>query len=126
MSTKNRAIGGTEDEFQAALVTYTKAGNKTMAMQRLWNAAYEMGRAAAPREKERVKEARETALEEGRRSGFEEGRQAGERDALTMDMFEVSFAAGKMDGIVTGTPPIENIVSGMLHQQQSRIIFQNI
>ncbi|KAJ7119897.1 hypothetical protein C8R43DRAFT_959968 [Mycena crocata] len=115
MSAKNRAIGGTEDEFQAALVTYTKAGNKTMAMRRLWNAAYEMGRAAAPvrlvvndaatlwqREKERVKEAREIALEEGRQSGFEEGRQAGERDTLTMDVFEVSFAAGKMDGIATG------------------------
>ncbi|KAJ7163437.1 hypothetical protein C8R43DRAFT_946879 [Mycena crocata] len=41
-------ISGTEDEFQATLVTYTKAGNKTMAMRGLWNAAYEMGRAAAP------------------------------------------------------------------------------
>ncbi|KAJ7180367.1 hypothetical protein C8R43DRAFT_1117671 [Mycena crocata] len=115
MSAKNRAIGDTEDEFQAALVTYTKAGNKTMAMRRLWNAAYEMGRGAAPvrlvvndsatlwqREKERVKEARETALEEGRRSGFEEGRQAGEKDALSMDAFEVSFSAGKLDGIATG------------------------
>ncbi|KAJ7489509.1 hypothetical protein FB451DRAFT_1167176 [Mycena latifolia] len=106
MSAKKRAIGDTEDEFQAALATYTKAGNKTIAMRRLWNAAYEIGRAAAPviwvadtatareRESERVEQARQTA--------FEEGRQAGEKDALTMDGFEVSFSAGKMDGIATG------------------------
>ncbi|KAJ6529409.1 hypothetical protein DFH09DRAFT_1412117 [Mycena vulgaris] len=42
----SRAIGDTEDEFQAALVTYTKAGNKTAAMRRLWNAAYETGKSA--------------------------------------------------------------------------------
>ncbi|KAF8190306.1 hypothetical protein K438DRAFT_1971184 [Mycena galopus ATCC 62051] len=104
MSAKKRAIGDTEDEFQAALATYTKAGNKTIAMRRLWNAAYEIGRGAAEviwvadiakeRESERVEQARQTA--------FEEGRQVGEKDALTMDTFEVSFSAGKMDGIATG------------------------
>ncbi|KAF8146949.1 hypothetical protein K438DRAFT_1990064 [Mycena galopus ATCC 62051] len=46
------------------------------------------------RESERVEQARQTA--------FEEGRQVGEKDALTMDTFEVSFSAGKMDGIATG------------------------
>jgi hypothetical protein len=38
MSAKNRAITNTEDKFQAALATYTKAGNKTAVMWRLWNA----------------------------------------------------------------------------------------
>ncbi|KAJ6455215.1 cytochrome P450 [Mycena sanguinolenta] len=104
MSAKKRAIGDTENEFQAALATYTKAGNKTIAMRRLWNAAYEIGQAAAPiiwvadtakeRDSERVEQARQTA--------FEEGRQAGEKAALTMDAFEVSFSAGKMEGIATG------------------------
>ncbi|KAJ6494516.1 hypothetical protein C8R45DRAFT_988287 [Mycena sanguinolenta] len=104
MSAKKRAIGDTENEFQAALATYTKAGNKTIAMRRLWNAAYEIGQAAAPviwvadtakeRDSERFEQARQTA--------FEEGRQAGEKAALTMDAFEVSFSAGKMDGIATG------------------------
>ncbi|KAJ7803808.1 hypothetical protein B0H14DRAFT_2613014 [Mycena olivaceomarginata] len=46
MSAKNPATGGTEDEFQAALVTYTKAGNKMAAMRRLWNTAYKMGKSA--------------------------------------------------------------------------------
>ncbi|KAJ7438249.1 hypothetical protein B0H11DRAFT_2254840 [Mycena galericulata] len=41
-------------------------------------------------------------FEEGRQSGFEEGRRTGEKDALSMDAFEVSFAAGKMAGIATG------------------------
>ncbi|KAJ7485900.1 hypothetical protein FB451DRAFT_1392620 [Mycena latifolia] len=86
MSAKKRAIGDTEDEFQAVLATYTKAGNKTIAMRRLWN--------AAGRESKQVEQARQTV--------FEEGRQAGEKDALTMDAFEVSFSAGKMDGIATG------------------------
>jgi hypothetical protein len=47
MTANKRAIGNTEDEFQAALATYTKAGNKTAAMWRLWNAAYEKGNSAA-------------------------------------------------------------------------------
>jgi hypothetical protein len=33
MTMNKRAIGDTEDEFQAALATYTKAGNKTAAMR---------------------------------------------------------------------------------------------
>ncbi|KAJ6588252.1 hypothetical protein B0H19DRAFT_1098523 [Mycena capillaripes] len=116
MSTKNRATGGTEDEFQAALVTYTKAGNKTAAMRRLWNAAYEMGKSAGDdavfegrmvkeeqvKEKEAVEAAKRAGFEEGRWTGFEEGRQAGEKEASSMDAFEVSFAAGKVAGIATG------------------------
>ncbi|KAJ7441817.1 hypothetical protein B0H11DRAFT_501201 [Mycena galericulata] len=114
MSGKNRATGDTETEFQAALATYTKAGNKTAAMRRLWNTAYEIGRVTAEtatneatvmgKEKmsERVEEAKKMGFEEGRQSGFEEGRRTGEKDALSMDAFEVSFAAGKMAGIATG------------------------
>ncbi|KAJ7259393.1 hypothetical protein C8J57DRAFT_1233744 [Mycena rebaudengoi] len=37
----------TEDAFQAALATYTKAGNKTATMRRLWNNAYEIAKMAA-------------------------------------------------------------------------------
>ncbi|KAJ7337664.1 hypothetical protein DFH08DRAFT_812984 [Mycena albidolilacea] len=103
MSTKNRAIGDTEDKFQAALATYTKAGNKTAAMQRLWNAAYGIGGEGAVASMAATIEcARRMGFEEGQRSGFEEGRQAGEKDALSMDAFEVSFAAGKMSGIAMG------------------------
>jgi hypothetical protein len=103
MSTKNQAIGDTEDEFQAALATYTKAGNKTAVMRRQWNAAYGIGGEGAVASMAATIEcARRMELEEGRRSGFEEGRQAGEKDALSMDAFEVSFAAGKMSGIATG------------------------
>ncbi|KAJ6588041.1 hypothetical protein B0H19DRAFT_1097779 [Mycena capillaripes] len=116
MSAKNRATGGTEDEFQVALVTYTKAGNKTAAMRRLWNAAYEMGKSAGDdavfegrmvkeeqvKEKEAVEAAKRAGFEEGRWTGFEEGRQAGEKEASSMDAFEVSFAAGKVAGIATG------------------------
>lgn len=115
MSAKNRAIGNTEDEFQAALATYTKAGNKTAAMRRLWNAAYEIGRTAAEtaavfgveevkvepvkeKKSKRVEEARTMGFAEGRQAGFEEGRDS----ALTMDTFQVSFEAGKMDGVATG------------------------
>ncbi|KAJ7916847.1 hypothetical protein B0H13DRAFT_1996694 [Mycena leptocephala] len=103
MSTKNRAIDDTEDEFQAALATYTKAGNKTAAMRRLWNAAYGIGgeRAVASMTAT-IKKAGQTGFEEGQQSGFEEGRKAGEKDALSMDAFAVSFSAGKMDGIATG------------------------
>jgi hypothetical protein len=103
MSTKNRAIGDTEDKFQAALATYTKAGHKTAAMRRLWNAAYGIGgEGAVASMAATIERARRMGFEEGRRSGFEEGRQAGEKDALSMDAFEVSFAAGKMSGIATG------------------------
>ncbi|KAJ7319333.1 hypothetical protein DFH08DRAFT_819275 [Mycena albidolilacea] len=48
-----------------------------------------------------IEHARRMGFEEGRRSGFEVGRQAGEKDALSMDTFEVLFAAGKMSGIAT-------------------------
>ncbi|KAJ7315390.1 hypothetical protein DFH08DRAFT_972083 [Mycena albidolilacea] len=117
MSAKNRATGDTEDKFQAALVTYTKAGNKTAAMRRLWNTAYEMGKSAGDdavfegrvakdepmgEKKRKTEEARQMGFEEGRRTGFEEGRQAGERDALSMDVFDVSFGSGKMAGIAMG------------------------
>ncbi|KAJ7084640.1 hypothetical protein B0H15DRAFT_848417 [Mycena belliarum] len=116
MSGKKRAIGDTEDEFQAALATYTKAGNKMIAMRRLWNAAYEIGKSAGDdavfegkvvkyepvKDKKMVKEARQLGREEGRKEGFEAGRQAGEKDALTMDAFQVSFSAGRTDGIATG------------------------
>ncbi|KAJ7802242.1 hypothetical protein B0H13DRAFT_2389732 [Mycena leptocephala] len=73
-------------------------------MRRLWNAAYEMGRSAEvnSRRSEHIEDARQSGFKEGRRSGFEEGRQVGEKTALTMDAFEVSFAAGKMAGIATG------------------------
>ncbi|KAJ7903907.1 hypothetical protein B0H13DRAFT_1882005 [Mycena leptocephala] len=117
MSAKNRAIGDTEDEFQAALTTYTKAGNKTAAMRRLWNAAYEMGKAvaetAAPaalaveevraepvkeKKSKRIEEAKKTGFAEGRQAGFEEGRQS----ALTADAFALSFAAGKTAGLASG------------------------
>ncbi|KAJ7797224.1 hypothetical protein B0H14DRAFT_2912253, partial [Mycena olivaceomarginata] len=49
-----------------------------------------------------IERVRRMGFEEGRRSGFEEGRQAGEKDALSMDAFEVSSAVGKMLGIATG------------------------
>ncbi|KAJ7510590.1 hypothetical protein B0H11DRAFT_1955362 [Mycena galericulata] len=115
MSAKNRATGNTEDEFQAALATYTKAGNKTAAMRRLWNAAYEIGRlatasavlageevrakAAVKGEKSRqIEEAKKISFAEGRQAGFEEGRDS----ALTMDAFEVSFQSGKMAGHASG------------------------
>ncbi|KAJ7513163.1 hypothetical protein B0H11DRAFT_2182398 [Mycena galericulata] len=117
MSVKNRAIGNTEDEFQAALATYTKAGNKTAAMRRLWNAAYEIGRLAAAAtasavlageevrakavkgEKSRqIEEAKKVGFVEGRQAGFEEGRDL----ALTMDAFEVSFQSGKIAGRASG------------------------
>ncbi|KAJ7923982.1 hypothetical protein B0H13DRAFT_1979145 [Mycena leptocephala] len=117
MSAKNRAIGDTENEFQAALVTYTKAGNKTAAMRRLWNAAYEMGRlaaeAAAPAvlaveevSTELVKEKKSKQFEEAKRIGFVEGRQAGFEDgresAMTADAFALSFQAGKTAGLASG------------------------
>ncbi|KAJ6568147.1 hypothetical protein B0H10DRAFT_1041409 [Mycena sp. CBHHK59/15] len=114
MSAKSRAMGDTENEFQAALATYTKAGNKTAAMRRLWNTAYEMGRIAAEaaglgvdeervettkgKRSKRVEEARKTAFAEGRAAGFEAGRDA----ALTADAFEVSFASGKIAGRADG------------------------
>ncbi|KAJ7499302.1 hypothetical protein FB451DRAFT_1204956 [Mycena latifolia] len=115
MSTKKRAIGDTEDEFQAALATYTKAGNKTAAMRRLWNAAYEMGKSAGDdavfegrlakdepvKEKKKVEEARQ--LEEERKEGFQEGRQAAEKEALTLPAFQLSFTAGRMEGLAAGT-----------------------
>ncbi|KAF8158741.1 hypothetical protein K438DRAFT_1860738 [Mycena galopus ATCC 62051] len=103
MSTKNRAIGDTEDEFQAALATYAKAGNKTAAMRRLWNAAYGIGeeRAVASMAAT-IEHARRMGFEEGQRSGFEEGRQAGEKDALSMDVFEVSFQSGNIAGHASG------------------------
>ncbi|KAJ6538154.1 hypothetical protein B0H10DRAFT_2077250 [Mycena sp. CBHHK59/15] len=114
MSTKNRATGDTENEFQAALVTYTKAGNKTAAMRRLWNAAYEMGKSAgddavfegrAVKEKtsDRVKEARLLGLDEGRKEGFVEGWQASEKAASTLPAFQLSFAAGRIEGLAAGT-----------------------
>ncbi|KAJ7499311.1 hypothetical protein FB451DRAFT_1358540 [Mycena latifolia] len=121
MSTKNRAIGDTEDEFQAALVTYTKAGNKTAAMRRLWNAAYEMGRSAAEaatpailvanatmvepvkeKKSKQIEQAKQAGFEEGRQSGFEEGRQFGEKEATSGDKVALSFAAGKTAGLATG------------------------
>jgi len=112
MSAKNRATGNTEDDFQAALATYTRAGNKTAAMRRLWNAAYEMGRLAAEAaasavlavEKAKVElakektskgmeQSRQTGFSEGRQAGFEEGRQIGEK---------LSFAAGRTAGLAMG------------------------
>ncbi|KAJ7204832.1 hypothetical protein GGX14DRAFT_646509 [Mycena pura] len=119
MSAKNRAIGDTEDVFQAALAIYTKAGNKTTAMRRLWNAAYEMGNtaaeAAAPAVlvvneatvqtargnlSKRVEEAKKMGFVEGRQAGFEEGRAL----ALTADAdtFALSFEAGKTAGLASG------------------------
>ncbi|KAJ7468713.1 hypothetical protein FB451DRAFT_1257112 [Mycena latifolia] len=113
MSAKKRATGNTEDEFQAALATYTKAGNKTAAMRRLWNAAYEMGKSAgddavfegrAVKEKtsDKVEEARQSGLEEGRKEGFVEGQKAGEKAALTQPAFQLSFAAGRIEGLAAG------------------------
>ncbi|KAJ7799931.1 hypothetical protein B0H14DRAFT_3491148 [Mycena olivaceomarginata] len=103
MSAKNRATGDTEDEFQAALVTYTKAGNKTAAMRRLWNTAYEMGKSAGD---DAVFEGRaakdEPVGEKKRKIEGSEADGAGERDALSMDAFDVSFGSGKMAGMVMG------------------------
>ncbi|KAJ7354061.1 hypothetical protein DFH08DRAFT_984306 [Mycena albidolilacea] len=78
MTANKRAIDDTEDEFQAALATYTKAGNKTAAMRRLWNAAYEKGKMAA-------------VAAEARRPG-----------AMTVDAVELVFASGKADGMEIG------------------------
>ncbi|KAJ6542554.1 hypothetical protein B0H19DRAFT_1267801 [Mycena capillaripes] len=117
MSAKNRAIGDTENKFQATLATYTKAGNKTAAMRRLWNAAYEIGRlaakVAAPAvlaieevSTELVKEKKSKQFEEVKRIGFVEGRQAGFEDgresAMTADVFTLSFQAGKTAGLASG------------------------
>ena len=99
MSAKSRAIGDTENEFQAALATYTKAGNKTAAMRRLWNAAYMMGGEVAVAA---IQDAKESGFEEGRRSEFEKRRQAGVKEALTADALAVSFASGQIAGIATG------------------------
>ncbi|KAJ7081280.1 hypothetical protein C8R43DRAFT_1052830 [Mycena crocata] len=102
MSTKNRAIGDTEDEFQAALATYTKAGNKTAAMRRLWNAAYLIGcQGAVAVTAAELEQAKQTGFEEGRRSGFEKGHRAGKKD-VNVDAVEVSFAAGKTEGMEQG------------------------
>jgi flagellar biosynthesis/type III secretory pathway protein FliH len=114
MSTKNRAIGDTENEFQAALATYTKAGNKTATMRRLWNAAYEIRKRAAEavlvgeevraeaavkgKKSKQIEEAKKVGFAEGRQAGFEEGRDS----ALTMDTFEVSFRSGKIAGHASG------------------------
>ncbi|KAJ7845138.1 hypothetical protein B0H14DRAFT_3455171 [Mycena olivaceomarginata] len=111
MSTKDRAAGDTEDEFQAALATYTKAGNKTAAMRRLWNVAYEIGRLAVlagkgvevkatvkGKKSRQIEEAKKVGFAEGRQAGFEEGRDS----ALTMDVFEVSFRSGKIVGHASG------------------------
>ncbi|KAJ7817626.1 hypothetical protein B0H14DRAFT_2842024, partial [Mycena olivaceomarginata] len=99
------SAGDTEDEFQAALATYTKAGNKTAAMRRLWNAAYEKGNSAA-REAEavsqRMYEATRKGFMEGRKAGFEEGRRAGEKEAMQLDALEIAFSKGRMEGFSMG------------------------
>ncbi|KAJ7857645.1 hypothetical protein B0H14DRAFT_2750642 [Mycena olivaceomarginata] len=72
-------------------------------MRKLWNAAYGIGgEGAVASMAAMIERARRMGFEEGRRNGFEEGRQAGEKDTLSMDTFEVLFAAGKMSGIATG------------------------
>ncbi|KAJ7312334.1 hypothetical protein DFH08DRAFT_1044856 [Mycena albidolilacea] len=105
MTANKRAIGDTEDEFQAALATYTKAGNKTAAMRRLWNAAYEKGNSVA-REAEaasqRMYEATRKGFVEGRKAGFEEGRRAGEKEAMQLDALEIAFSKGRMEGFSMG------------------------
>ncbi|KAJ7719363.1 hypothetical protein B0H14DRAFT_3629234 [Mycena olivaceomarginata] len=115
MSANRRAIDDTEDEFQAALATYTKVGNKTAAMRRLWNAAYEKGKMAVVAAEARLpvptpEESRDLDIgaaklrgfAEGRRAGFEEGRRVGEKGAMTVDAVELVFASGKADGMETG------------------------
>ncbi|KAK7000685.1 hypothetical protein R3P38DRAFT_3218414 [Favolaschia claudopus] len=105
MSAKKRAIGNTEDEFQAALATYTKAGNKMVAMRRLWNAAYEMGYSAAREAgvtSRGMDEATQKGFDAGRKEGFEEGRKVGGKEVLTADASAVAFSAGKMDGLSEG------------------------
>ncbi|KAJ7794806.1 hypothetical protein B0H14DRAFT_3556259 [Mycena olivaceomarginata] len=115
MSANRRAIDDTEDEFQAALAPYTKAGNKTAAMRRLWNAAYEKGKMAVVVAEARLpvptpEESRDLDIgaaklrgfAEGRRAGFEEGRRVGEKGAMTVDAVELVFASGKADGMETG------------------------
>ncbi|KAK7057991.1 hypothetical protein R3P38DRAFT_1191103 [Favolaschia claudopus] len=105
MSAKKRAIGNTEDEFQAALATYSKAGNKTVAMRRLWNAAYEMGYSAAREAgvtSRGMDEATQKGFDAGRKEGFEEGRKVGGKEVLTADGSAVAFSAGKMDGLSEG------------------------
>ncbi|KAJ7681179.1 hypothetical protein B0H17DRAFT_1138615 [Mycena rosella] len=107
----------TEEAFQDALATYTKAGNKTAAMRRLWNTAYKIGRAAAEEAtrgalkvemgkaeqaskatSRRVEEVKKIGFIEGREVGFEEGRES----AMNADAFAVSFSAGKQAGVATG------------------------
>ncbi|KAJ7835933.1 hypothetical protein B0H14DRAFT_2589981 [Mycena olivaceomarginata] len=102
MTANKRAIDDTEDEFRAALATYTKAGNKTAAMRRLWNAAYEKGKMAVVAAEARhlvptPEESRDLDIgatklrgfAEGRRAGFEEGRRVGEKGAMTADGMEI-------------------------------------
>ncbi|KAJ7171097.1 hypothetical protein C8R46DRAFT_1087641 [Mycena filopes] len=112
MSARNRAIRGTEDEFQAALKAYTTMGNKTAAMRRLWNTAYEMGRVGAAAgvilaggegRGQVTKDTKSERVTEARQLGFEEGRRAGEQEALTLPAFQLSFLAGKTEGLAEGT-----------------------
>ncbi|KAJ7325524.1 hypothetical protein DFH08DRAFT_817195 [Mycena albidolilacea] len=93
MTTNKQAIDNTEDEFQAALATYTKAGNKTAAMRRLWNAAYEKGKMAA------------VAAEARRPDGglvLRKDDEFGEKGAMMVDAVELVFASGKADGMEIG------------------------
>ncbi|KAJ7818611.1 hypothetical protein B0H14DRAFT_3739743 [Mycena olivaceomarginata] len=115
MTANKRAIDNTEDEFRAALATYTKAGNKTAAMRRLWNAAYEKGKMAVVAAEARrpvptpeesrdldIGAAKLRGFAEGQRAGFEEGRRVGEKGAMTVDAVELVFASGKADGMEIG------------------------
>ncbi|KAJ7765959.1 hypothetical protein B0H14DRAFT_2970039 [Mycena olivaceomarginata] len=105
MTTNKRTIGNTEDEFQAALATYTKVGNKTAAMRRLWNAAYEKGNSAAweaEAASQRMYEATRKGFIEGRKAGFKEGRRAGEKEAMQLDVLEIAFLKGRMEGFSMG------------------------
>ncbi|KAJ7826716.1 hypothetical protein B0H14DRAFT_2816873 [Mycena olivaceomarginata] len=101
MTANKRAIGNTEDEFQAALATYIKAGNKTAAMKRLWNAAYEKENSAEAAS-QRMYEAMRKGFMEGRKAGFEEGQGAGEKEAMQLDTLEIAFSKGGMEGFSMG------------------------
>ncbi|KAJ7155160.1 hypothetical protein C8R46DRAFT_1117102 [Mycena filopes] len=104
MSARNRAICGTEDEFQAALKAYTTMGNKTAAMR--VGAAAEAVLAGGEGRGQVTKETKETKSDrvaEARQLGFEEGRRTGEQEALTLPAFQLSFLAGKTDGLAEGT-----------------------
>jgi len=124
MSSKYTIFGNTEEDFEAAFAQYTKAGNKTKAMRRFWNTAFELGKTAgledlqkqisAQEETNRLErysisqEERRRGFEQGKEAGIELGRQAGIEQGKTgvnvavLEAEERGLKRGKILGIKEG------------------------